>query len=135
MEDFSDVSFKSFSNIKEELTVKKCLSENPNDQIFLKTLDQENQYEQTHQQAEAEIADSDEEPHINQTNDIEIPLDRIRSSVTDIDASKKNEPKRKKKYKKTLFLSSDDLKKLNLNYGKNDVTFTVDGGFQGVQTI
>jgi phosphatidate phosphatase LPIN len=38
-----------------------------------------------------------------------------------------------RKYKKTLFLSSDDLKKLNLKYGKNDITYSCQNTYGGAQ--
>lgn len=106
------------------------MSENPNNARYLKNIDNDNQYENAHQDREGEIVDIEESnSKIPPINDIEIPLDRGRSFVTENRGEKK-----RRRYKKTLFLTSDQLKQLNLRYGKNEITYSVDSGFQGIQT-
>lgn len=117
--------------IKKPNKLKPCLSENPADAIYLKHLDKDNNYEDNNL-SEGEVEDDgDDTPTINKVRDIEIPLNRERSAKSEAGQQIKH---RKKKYKKTLFLTTKQLRALGLKYGKNEITYTVDSGFQGTQT-
>lgn len=145
IKDFSDNEFNSLPSFPTATRVKKSMSENPGTTMYLRKLDHENLYEHNHNRhhhpdlSEGEIEDDDlAQPQISKIKDIEIPLDRGMSAMTDLNnyrkRPKKTQKKMKTKYKKTLFLTSDQLKKLNLKYGRNEITYTVDSGFQGLQT-
>lgn len=134
--DFSDDGFKSLPEVPISNKFKKSMSENPTNAKVLKDLDNDNQFNHmNHQLSEGEIEDQgDSEGKIPAVQDIEIPLDREPSCFTDKNSQTKRRRKGKQRYKKTLFLTSDQLKQLNLKYGRNEITYSVDSGFQGTQT-
>ena len=143
IKDFSDNEFNSLPSFPTATKVKKSMSENPGTTMYLRKLDHENLYEHNQHRhnhpdlSEGEIEDDElAQPQIPKINDIEIPLDRGVSTMTDLNYRRraKKAQKKKTKYRKTLFLTSDQLKKLNLKYGRNEITYTVDSGFQGLQT-
>ncbi|KAG0232186.1 hypothetical protein BGW41_001944 [Actinomortierella wolfii] len=55
-------------------------------------------------------------------------------STSQEDEEKKQKPAEKKNYAKTLRLSSEQLKQLNLNKGANTVSFSVTSSYQGTAT-
>jgi phosphatidate phosphatase LPIN len=130
IEDFADPGFDNLIKNSKANKVKASLSENPGDAIYLKHLDNEHQFDDN-VLSEGEVENDDADiPTINVIKDIEIPLHR-RSAMTEVDQRTKS---KKKKYKKTLFLTTKQLKNMGLKYGKNEITYTVDSGFQGTQT-
>ncbi|CAI2381834.1 unnamed protein product [Moneuplotes crassus] len=117
---------KSVPEFKKISKIRKTLSENPKDAMYLRKIDHHD-----FSDSDCDIEDDIEDqpgPSINEIKDIEIPLERALTTLEE----KKAETK--KKYKKTLFLTSEQLQQLDLNYGKNEITFTVDSGFQGLQS-
>jgi len=155
LEDFSDQEFESLSHVRSLLNKKRALSENPNNAMYLRKMDQDIAFHEEHKLSDCEL-DEDEiyQPPAGQIKDVEVPLDSMvykepgEQSQTEGTREEtkgesreetKGEPQEedkfrpKKKYKKTLFLTSDQLKKLNLRYGKNEITYSVEG-FRGVQT-
>ena len=128
-ESFEDPSFKKLPKFK------KAMSENPNNKLYLQHLDHEHYHQNDNRSiSDGEVIDDEERPNTSDIKDIEIPLERGYHHSTDDKGASRRDSKRKKKYKRTLFLTSEELKKMNLRYGKNEISYTVDSGFQGTQT-
>ena len=68
----------------------------------------------------------DQDGEDDNINDLQVPLNPSYGQA-------KSEGNTEKRKKKTLFLGSDDLKKLNLKYGKNTITYSVDANYGGKQ--